>query len=61
MVEKFFWGSTLIKKRRYWPKVVTAEEILQHMQNKEFGYVEEVKGSIRGRAIKLWLYRSPTM
>ena len=39
VVERFFWGSALMKKQRYWPKGVASEEILQHMQNKEVGYV----------------------
>ena len=30
MVEKGVFGSLLIKKRRYWAKGVTAEEILRH-------------------------------
>ena len=44
IVEKGVFGSTLIKKRRYWPTGVPAEEILWHIQNKEFGDVDEVQG-----------------
>ena len=33
MVEKDFFGSALIKLRHYWPKGVSAEEIIRHMQN----------------------------
>ena len=46
MVEKGVLGSTLIKKRRYWPKGVPEEYILRHMQNKEVGGMGAVKGSI---------------
>ena len=44
MVEKGVFGLAVIKKRCYWPKGVTAEEILCHMQNKEAGYVDEFQG-----------------
>ena len=40
MVEKGVFGSELIKKCRYWPKGVTAEEILWNTKNKEVGDVE---------------------
>ena len=43
MVEKVVLGSAFIKNLCYWPKGVTVEEILQHMQNKEVGGVEEVQ------------------
>ena len=42
-----FWGSSVIKKRCYWPKGVSAEEILWRMKNKEVGDVDAVQGSIR--------------
>ena len=48
MVEKVFLGLVLIKKRRYWHKCVTAEEILQYMKKKEFGDVDTVQCSIIG-------------
>ena len=44
MVEKGVFGLALIKKRRYWPKGVPAEEILCYMQIKEVGDVDAVQG-----------------
>ena len=49
MVEKGVFGLALIKKRRYWPKGVPAEEIIMPMQNKGVGDVDAVQGSIRGK------------
>ena len=54
-----FFGSALIKTRRYWPKEVPAEEILQHMQNKEVGGVDAVQGSIRGKSYHLMDIKDP--
>ena len=39
MVEKGVLVSALIKKQRYWPKGVPAEDIILHIQIKEVGYV----------------------
>ena len=50
MVEKDILGSALIKKWRYWPKGVPAEEILRHIKNKEVWDVDVVKCSIRGES-----------
>ena len=50
MFEKGVFGSLLIKKQRYWPKGVPSEDIHRHMQNKSFGNVEAVQGSIRGKS-----------
>ena len=44
MLEKGFFRSTLINKRRYWFKGVPAEEIICHSQNKEVGGVDAVQG-----------------
>ena len=59
MVEKGVLGSVLMKKRSYWPKVVPAEEILWHMQNQGVGYVDAVKGSIRGRIHHIMAIKEP--
>ena len=40
IVEKGVLGSALVKKLRYWPKGVPAEDIIRHMQNKEVGDVD---------------------
>ena len=59
MVEKVFFGLELIKKRRYWPKVVPAAEILRHMQNKEVGDVDAVQGSRRGKSYHIMDIKEP--
>ena len=59
MVKKVVFGSVLIEKRRYWPKGVPAEEILQHMQNKEVGDVETVQGLIRGKIYNIMAIKEP--
>ena len=59
MVEKGVLGSALIKKRRYWPKGVPAEEILRHMQNNEVGYVDVDQGPIRGKSCHIMAIKSP--
>ena len=53
MVEKGVLGSALIKKRRYWYKGVTPEDILWHMQKMEVGDVDSVQGSIRGNSYNI--------
>ena len=50
MVEKGVFGLVLIKKRRYWTKAVPADDIVQHMQNKEVGDMDDVQGSMRGKS-----------
>ena len=60
MVEKVFFGSALIKKRRYRTKGFLAEDILWHMQNKEVGDVDAVQGSIRWKIYNIMDIRSLT-
>ena len=59
MVKKGVFGSVIIKKRRYWPKGVPAEEIIWHMQNKEVGDVKAVQGSIRGKRYNIMAIKDP--
>ena len=59
MFEKSVLGLALIKKRCYWHKGVPAEEIIWHMQNKEFGYVDVVQGSIRGKRYHIMDIKEP--
>ena len=59
MVEKGVLGSALIKKRRYCPKGVTAQAIIQHTQNKDVGDVEAVQGSIRGDIYNIMAINDP--
>ena len=59
MVEKGFWGSSLIKKRCYWTMGVPEEEILRHMQNKEVGGVDAFQGSIRGKSYHIMAIKEP--
>ena len=49
----------LIKKRRYWPKGVPAEDILWHMENKQVGDLDAVKGSIRGNSYHIMDIKDP--
>ena len=59
MVEKGVFGSLLIKKRRYWAKGVTAEEILRHTKNKEVRYVDAVQDSVRGKIYLIIAIQDP--
>ena len=59
MVEKGVFVLALIKKRRYWPKGVPAEDILRHMENNQVGYVEAVQGSIIGKIYHIMAIKKP--
>ena len=59
MVEKGFFGLSLIKEQHYWHKGVTAEEILRHMQNKEVGDGDAVQGSIIGKIYHIMDIKDP--
>ena len=50
MVERGVFGLALIKKWSYCPKGVPSEKIIWHIQNKEAGDVDAVKGSIIGKS-----------
>ena len=53
------FGSALIKKRRYWPKVVLKENIFWHMKNKEVRDLDAVPGSIRGKEYHIMAIQEP--
>ena len=59
MIEKGVLGSALIKKRCYWPKGVSSEDIIWHMQNKEVGDVDSFQGSIRGKSYHIMDIKEP--
>ena len=59
MFERGVFGLELIKKRSYWNKGVTPEEIIWHTQNKEVGDVDAVKGSIRGKNYHILAIKDP--
>ena len=59
MVEKGVLGSALIRKRRYWPKGVPAEDIIWHMKNKEVGGVDAVQVSIIGKRYHIMAIKDP--
>ena len=40
------FAAALIKKRRYWPKLVPGDEIIAHFNDKEVGVVDAIKGTM---------------
>ena len=46
--KKGLYAAALIKKRRYWPKYIPGDEIIEHFKDKEVGHVDALKGSMDG-------------
>ena len=42
------FAHALIKKRRYWPKHVKGDDIIQHFANKEVGSADALRGHLDG-------------
>ena len=40
------FAAALIKKRRYWPKHVSGDEIIAHFKDKDVGAVDAIKGTM---------------
>ena len=48
------YPSTVIKKRRYWPKNIDGEGIDQHFQTKEVGQCDSLSGTLSGKALSIF-------
>ena len=59
MVEKDMYGSTLIKKWRYYPKRLPEEYIICHMQQKEVGDVDAVTYIIHENSYNIMDIKEP--
>ena len=46
--KKGLYAAALIKKRRYWPKYIPGDEIIEHFKDKEVGHVDALKGTMDG-------------
>ena len=44
LAKRGVYGSTVVKKRRYWPKYINGDEIDQYFQNKQVGYQDYLPG-----------------
>ena len=48
------YAHALIKKRRYWPKHVPGDAIIEHFNNKEVGETDAIHGELDG--VQFYLY-----
>ena len=46
--KKGLFAAALIKKRRYWPKYIPGDEIIQHFTDKPVGSCDALKGTMDG-------------
>ena len=46
--KKGLFAAALIKKRRFWPKHVTGDEIVQHLAVEQVGDCDTLKGTLDG-------------
>ena len=49
----------LIKKRRYWPKHVPGEQIIQHFTDKAIGSEDAIKGELDGVPFYIYSMKEP--
>ena len=45
---KGLFAASLIKKRRYWPKYIPGDDIIQHFVDKEVGHCDALVGKMNG-------------
>ena len=48
------YSSAVIKKRRYWPKYIDGEGIVQHFQTKEVGQCDSLPRTLSGKAFSIF-------
>ena len=53
------FAHALIKKRRYWPKHVKGDEIIQHFANKEVGSADALRGQLDGVPVYIYGMKEP--
>ena len=57
--KKGVFAASLIKKRRYWSKIIPGEEIIQHFANKEIGFADAIKGTMDGISFYIHAMKEP--
>jgi Transposase IS4 len=53
------YGSALIKKRKYWPKYIDGDAVIQHFDNKEVGSHDALKGEREGKSFYIYAMKEP--
>ena len=51
------FGSTVIKKQRYWPKYINGDDIKEHFKYKEIGTTEVRTGTLLNTKFNLFLFQ----
>ena len=60
LAEKGVYASTIINKRRYWPKSVPGGLIGRGVSDKEVGYVDMLEAATEdGRPFRIFLFKEP--
>ena len=53
------FAHALVKKRRYWPKHVPGDKIIEHFKDKAVGYVDARQGNLDGIPFYLYGMKEP--
>ena len=53
------YAHALIKKRRYWPKHVPGDAIVEHFNNKQVGETDAIRGELDGVPFYLYGMKEP--
>ena len=53
------FAHALIKRRRYWPKHVKGDDIIQHFANKEVGSTDALRGQLDGVPVYIYGMKEP--
>ena len=53
------YGASLIKKKKYWPKGVTAASIYAHFEDKDVNNCEMIEASIDGLTPQVMCMKEP--
>ena len=59
LLKKGVYAHALIKKRRYWPKHVPGEQIIQHFNDKSIGDADAIHGELDGKFFYLFGMKEP--
>ena len=57
--KKGVFAAALIKKRRYWPKHVDGDAIIEHFAQKEVGEVDAWRGLLDGESFYIYSMKEP--
>ena len=56
---KGLFAASLIKKRRYWPKYIPGDDIIQHFVDKEVGHCDALVGKMNGVPFHVHAMKEP--